>query len=88
MKTKKRAPTRVFYIVNPEFSTMPPDRRQKVLASDPDTVEEFKKDDGVVLSTVDLFRLHRDRDRLGLPEIQRLVMEASGRLLYEGPEEV
>lgn len=82
--TTGKDPAKIFYIVNVEFERTTPDRRSIILPGADEDVEKFAEHGGVCMSTVDLFRLHRDREALGREKVFELFRTASGRFLYSG----
>jgi hypothetical protein len=40
----------------------------------------FAKDGGLVVPTAEVFRLHRDRESIGIKSVQRLLTDSNGRL--------
>lgn len=46
----------------------------------PDDLVPFANDGGLALMTAELFRLHRDREAIGLEAVQRVLVNSLGRL--------
>lgn len=78
----KKQPSKLFYVVNGEFG-LPPDHRRRVLQGSDDHIELFAQDGGLVVGTVDLFRLHRDLGvKISKEEARVLLMGSSGVFSY------
>jgi hypothetical protein len=77
---KGRLPDLLIYIVNGEIeTTVSPELRRRSFHEE--DLHVFATD-GVVLPTPDLFRLHRDRLKLGIGHVQRLLLDARGLFTY------
>ncbi len=81
-KEKGRFPDQRIYIVNGEIE-IPPPQRQMPLASAAEDVEVFGESGGVVISTLDLFRLAKRLDGLCLPAVRGSIRTARGRWTIE-----
>ncbi len=82
-----RFPAKRFYIVNQRLE-LPPSLRGRPLPGATEDVEVFAQCPGLVVSTCDLFRLHRDRDKLGTEAAGRMLCDLTGVLEYPpGPSD-
>ena len=79
-KQEGREPSLKMYVRNTQFA-LPPDEREIPCSSHPEQVEHFCNEPdlpGVIVSTADLFLLHRDREVLGLEEARRRLITTRG----------
>ncbi|WNG17386.1 hypothetical protein [Cystobacter fuscus] len=74
-----RDPNRCLYVVN-SFVNDAPSSRKKPLHSNPDEVEAFAEDGGLVVGTVELFRLLMDvrRGRVDVQTARSLLADSTG----------
>jgi hypothetical protein len=77
--TKKRQPAKLFYIVNQHYG-VPPEMRRRALVGSDDDIAMFGEGGGLVISTLDLFRLHRDLDVVISRERARELLVSTTRL--------
>lgn len=83
LKEEKREPSFKIYVCNSQFG-LPPDVRQTPYAGST-AADHFSLDPdvpGLVVPTPDLFRLHRDRARLGLAAARTLLLVSRGVFKY------
>ena len=74
-----RLPDKRLYVVNGEFETAATPSLRRLPFSDED-LAPFATDGGLALTTAELFRLHRDRESIGVESIQRILTDSNGRL--------
>jgi hypothetical protein len=75
---KGRHPSKRMYIVNGQIE-LPPQQRQEPLASAEEDLSVFAESDGVLISTLDLFRLAKRVNSLDKKKIRDSIRNAQGR---------
>lgn len=80
---KGRLPDKKIYVVNGMIDIANPSQRQAPFASAPGDIQAFSEDNGLVISTIDLFKLTKLLDQYPLAEIRRSIKEAVGRWTVE-----
>ena len=75
---KGRLQNKRIYVVNGQ-TDLPPSQRQSPLISSPEDVSEFEKQDGIIIWSLDLFRVLKEITKDKLPEVRRSLREASGQ---------
>jgi hypothetical protein len=84
---KGKYPDAKVYITNGRFE-LPPEMRGRPYVTDPGTAHEFCVDElcpGIIVASPDLFRLHRDRNVLGLEQARQLLVGKPGIFQYFTP---
>jgi hypothetical protein len=71
-------PSKQIYIVNGQID-LPPSQRQPPLISSPDDINEFGEQDGIVIWSLDLFRLIKDVNRIDLQRARNAIKTTKGR---------
>jgi len=79
-KDEGRLPDRLWYVVNHSLAD-DPSQRQPALASNPTEVETFAESGGLVIDTVELFKLWQavDANRVDPAMAHMMLMKATGR---------
>ncbi|MGQ0600892.1 MAG: hypothetical protein ACT4QE_04250 [Anaerolineales bacterium] len=78
-KEKGQWPHKRVYVVNGQIEIPSPSQRQEPLASSTEDVELFAEQDGVVISSLDLFRVAKMLTRLDPAEVRKTIRQAKGR---------
>lgn len=77
-KETGKPPDKRIYIVNGQLELLP-SQRQKPLASAPDDLEIFSDSDGILIWSIDLFRVLKETDPTDYPALLRSIKRARGR---------
>jgi len=83
---KGRLPEKRVYIVNGQCEIHNPSHREEPLASAVDDVDVFAERGGVVISTIDLYRLAKCLDRCDVTQARDSIKNAVGRWSFEPPD--
>ncbi len=76
---KGRPPDKQIYVVNGQLDIRNPSHRQEPLASAEEDIEVFSKNNGVVISTTDLFRVLQTLDKLDVAGVRDSIINTVGR---------
>lgn len=82
MNEKGRLPDKRIYIVNGQIE-LPPSQRQGPFESSEEDLQEFAKQDGIVISTIDLFKTMKGLRRLDKEKVADSIKKATGLWTYE-----
>lgn len=75
---KNNIPNKRIYVVNGQTELLPSQRQEPFESSNED-IDVFGEQDGIVISTIDLFRVAKHLDKIGVEEIKRTIRETEGR---------
>jgi len=78
LKENGRLPSKRIYVVNGQ-TDLPPQQRQEVLSSAEEDILVFGEDDGLVISSIDLFKAMNLINQLGKSEILASIIDQCGR---------
>jgi hypothetical protein len=74
-----KEPSKIIYVVNGQIS-LPPQQRQLPIASSPDDVITFGEQDGLIIWTLDLFKiLATNPEKLDIPSVRKSIRDTGGR---------
>ena len=76
---KGRLPDKRMYVVNGQIGIPNPQLRQEPLVSAQEDIDIFAKDSGVVISTIDLFRLVKNLQHFDHKTVRESIKKAEGR---------
>jgi hypothetical protein len=79
LKDKGKLPDQRILVVNGEIEIAQPSRRQLPYAAAKDDVEEFARDDGLVIWSLDLFQQVKRIGEISTDTIRKSIIEARGR---------
>jgi hypothetical protein len=83
VREKGHLPNKRIYIVNGQFEIRNPSQREEPLASAAEDIEEFSKVGGIVISTIDLFRVAKLPKQCDLGRVRDSIVNATGRWEFQ-----
>lgn len=75
---KGQFPDKQIYVVNGEIDLLPP-QRQEILASADEDITVFAENDGLIISTIDLYKVVKDIGQYDLEKIRQSIVDSLGR---------
>jgi len=79
-----KEPSKLIYIVNGQIELPSPEQRQVPFAAAPDEIEAFGEQDGLIIWTLDLFKIFESNlTEINLPAIRKSLRDSTGRWAYD-----
>lgn len=83
IEEKSGSPDKKVYVVNGQTDIPNPQHRQEPLISAQEDVQIFAEDNGVIISTIDLFRLVKNLQYFDHAVVRESIKKAEGRWTME-----